>query len=203
MELRKPPIMRIFHLTVDQKDVVAFNQEGVNNMTTSIENEPGTLLMFDGHDDQSGTSNYVIECYQDAAHYEIHANSPQFNHYKQIAKNIITGTTVNNLNPQFLKVTSPAIKTMDHNHYYAHLLEINSQDIAEKLSDEFSINPDILITLMGEDSQQHFHILVVSKQELNFIKVNSYQENVIRNLKLTVNTLVDQGELSFQGVEND
>lgn len=75
MKLINAPIMRIFHLNINAPNRTAFVNEGKHNMMTSIKNEPGTLFMLAGHDDKLGESNYVIECYQDEEHYQIHAKS--------------------------------------------------------------------------------------------------------------------------------
>ena len=74
MNLETAPILRLYKLEIDSKNREKYLQVGKDNMLTSIENEPGTVFMETGHEDEAGSINYVFECYQDMAKYNIHAN---------------------------------------------------------------------------------------------------------------------------------
>lgn len=90
-------IFRRYQLGIQPADRKRFVAEGQHNMTTSIANEPGTLTMYATHADQLGTKNVVVELYQDAAHYQVHANSPQFKRYGQLAQQVVIDKAVEDL----------------------------------------------------------------------------------------------------------
>lgn len=102
MELTNTPIFRMYKLTISKDYREKFIEEGKHNLTTSIQNEPGTLAMYSSHEDKEGTTNYIFEIYQDIEHYQIHANSPQFKSYGEVAKQVLTGREIFELTPEFL-----------------------------------------------------------------------------------------------------
>lgn len=102
MKLTQAPIFRMYHLTIAQTDQTAFVDEGTHNMFTSFENEPGTLAMYATHSDKLGESNFIFELYQDLAQYQIHANSPQFKRYGQLAQKVLTGRKMIELQPELI-----------------------------------------------------------------------------------------------------
>ncbi|RVU71165.1 MULTISPECIES: putative quinol monooxygenase [Lactobacillus] len=198
MKLTTAPIMRIFHLTINAKDHATFASEGHHNMMTSIENEAGTLLMFAGHDDDLGESNYVIECYQDADHYQVHANSPQFKHYGQVAKQIITGTEMTNLVPELVKSNDIIFRITKANQLAARLSKI-------KLMPEFDfkqlVNTQEQVLLAGRDEEDK-NVAWVLELYPNTDAAQKYdlskKVEVLSQIKLTVDIFVDQGSLSYE-----
>ncbi|MQS75187.1 putative quinol monooxygenase [Companilactobacillus halodurans] len=131
MELQKIPIFRMYRLITNEKDRDDFVAEGVNNLLTSHQNEAGTLAMYATHADKSGTINYIFEMYQDQAHYQIHAESPQFKHFAKVAQKIVTGRDVTELQPESLLSGNKGFSVSGENPYLARLVEF-STDSANK-----------------------------------------------------------------------
>ncbi len=113
--LSNPPILRHFQLTIDGRDRAAFVAEGTANLVTSLRTEPGTLAMFATHADDAGTQNEVFELYQDDASYQIHAQSPQFKHYGQLAQLVVKKHQMAELSPQVLASTTDGFKVSGAN----------------------------------------------------------------------------------------
>lgn len=196
MKLINAPIIRIFHLIINEQDRTTFVNEGKHNMMTSIENEPGTLFMLAAHDDNLGESNYVIECYQDEEYYQIHANSPQFKHYGKVAKKVITGTKMINLQPEVIKTIDIPFRIVGKQDLIAKLtkIKINEDIDFEKLiSDEDQIVP-------AEKDQRNFNegwILEISpRPEIESNITNKV--DILDQIRLTIDILVDQGSLSYE-----
>lgn len=201
MKLAKAPIMRIFHLSIDAKDHKTFADEGQHNMMISIKNEPGTLLMFAGHDDQLGESNYVIECYQDEEHYQVHANSPQFKHYGQIAKTIITGTKIINLEPELVKAGDTSYRVIGNQDLHAVLTKIKlNKDIDfDKL-----MNDKDQIILAGRDKQNANEGWILELYPSSKTKSDlTNKVEILKQITLTVDIFVDQGSLDYERSNNN
>lgn len=105
MNLQQAPIFRMYKLVINPDDRQAFLDEGANNFQTSFKNEANTLMMLSSHLDTAGTINFVFEMYKDNASYQIHANSPQFKRYGQLAQKIVKEKSLQELEPLFLDVS--------------------------------------------------------------------------------------------------
>jgi quinol monooxygenase YgiN len=95
-------ITRLFHLTRKLDNVEEFDRVGENNLTTSIEVEPGTLAMYSTHDPNDPAKLYVFEVYADEAAYQVHAASPQFKAFAELATTTLTGREVYTLTPRVM-----------------------------------------------------------------------------------------------------
>jgi len=113
--LSNPPIFRHFQLTIDGRDRAAFVAGGTANLLTSLRTEPGTLAMFTTHANDAGTHNEVFELYRDDASYQIHARSPQFKRYGQLAQQVVKKHQMTELNPQVLTSTADGFKVSGAN----------------------------------------------------------------------------------------
>lgn len=139
MKLTQPPIFRMYHLTIEHKDQKAFVAEGTHNMFTSIENEPQTLAMYATHSDELGESNFIFELYQDSDSYQVHANSPQFKRYGQLAQQVLVGRHMYELHPQLLLTSDNDIK-------------VNGSDVPVTLT-EFTLKSDKIDTFKNNLQQ--------------------------------------------------
>jgi quinol monooxygenase YgiN len=221
MKLSNPPILRLYHLTIDAKDREAFAAEGVRNMTTSIANEPGTLLMAATYADPAGTSNYIIECYKDAASYQVHANSPQFKHYGAVASQVLTGKAMFELTPQLIVTKNAALNVSGPNSFYLRLISAQipanrSQAFKEALTTEMKAGlkqePGLLGCLAGTlaDKPAAWRILEIYAdqpayqahlQGTAFKMFADQTKDLIEQAaatELKTDTLVDQGKLLFE-----
>lgn len=215
MELTKRPIFRMYKLMIDRTDRKVFASEGTHNMTTSIQNEAGTLAMFATHEDGAGTTNYIFELYQDSDSYRVHADSPQFKQYGQVAQKVLTGREVHELKLRFLNTKEAPLKVSGVNDYAVHLAEIT---IAKKSVKQFheQLNQALTDAIANEagtlacyaattdDSQTDWVILSVyrdvSAQNVHAEKTNPELAKLIvsqNNHQLHVDTMVSQGKLEY------
>ncbi|MBW7986503.1 antibiotic biosynthesis monooxygenase [Lactobacillus helveticus] len=201
MKLINAPIMRIFHLNINAPNRTAFVNEGKHNMMTSIKNEPGTLFMLAGHDDKLGESNYVIECYQDEEHYQIHANSPQFKHYGQAAKKIITGTEMINLKPELVKTSTTIFRVFEDQDINAMLTKIK---VRKETNFDKLTNSNTEIILAGQDKKNTGEGWVLGLSPSSIAELNlADKAEILDQIKLKVDILVDQGSLSYERSNNN
>ena len=86
---------------------------GVENLSTSIETEAGTLAMYALRKTDEPNVNLVLEIYQDDNAYQIHARSPQFQKFVETAKTAVIGRKVFETEPQFLSEKSTPMRITD------------------------------------------------------------------------------------------
>lgn len=201
MKLTQAPIFRMYHLTIAQQDQPAFASEGTHNMFTSFENEPGTLMMYATHDDELGESNFVFELYQDMNHYQIHADSPQFKQYGQLAQKVLTGREMFELHPELI-MTTDSIKTNGKNeHMVLSEFTLNSD------ADEFQNNLNKLTT---NDIGTAVYVATKNKQKGEWISLevnpadNSVLQQLIQKFQITktkrdliVDTMVNRPNIEY------
>lgn len=221
MKLTEAPILRLYHLTIATKDKTKFEKEGFHNMTTSIKNEPGTLLMAATHEDKAGTSNYVLECYQDIAHYQVHAASPQFKHYGQVAQAVLTGRNMFELKPQLIATKPQRLMITGQNAYYLRLLALSlnagqEDEFAAALRTELKTavaqEEGVKAALAGslQQNTQEWRILEIYQDkaayeqhlQTSWFKLFGKQiKPAVSKAKvheLIADTLVDQGKIDYQ-----
>lgn len=219
MELTKKPIFRMYKLMIDRTNRTVFAKEGTHNMTTSIQNEAGTLAMFATHEDGAGTTNYIFELYKDTDSYQVHADSPQFKQYGQVAQKILTGREVHELQLQFLNTKEAPLKVSGVNDYAVHLSEITiakqsgksfQEKLQKALNDSIANETGTLACFAAttDDSQTDWIILSVyrdvSAQNEHAEKTNPELANLIvsqNNYQLHVDTMVSQGKLEFNSIK--
>jgi quinol monooxygenase YgiN len=95
-------ITRLFRLERDLAGQERFDKVGEQNLVSSIKGEEGTLAMYATHLPEDPATCYVFEVYADDDAYNVHAASPQFKAYVQMAGEILTGREVISLEPQLL-----------------------------------------------------------------------------------------------------
>jgi len=216
MELTKRPIFRMYKLGIDQTDRKVFANEGAHNLVTSIKNEPGTLAMFATHADATGTDNYIFELYQDTDNYNIHANSPQFKQYGQVAQKVLKDREVHELRLQFLETKDEALQISAEDNYAVRLSEvIIAKSSVSEFRDELKLAINDAITnepgtiacyaATTDRKQTDWVILFVYKdieaQNLHAEKSNPQLASLIvsqNNHQLHIDTIVSQGKLSYQ-----
>ena len=88
-QLKAEPILRIFNLGIDTTKQKEFKEIGEYNLTTSIKNEIGTLAMYSTFVKGNSAQTCILEIYEDDDAYQIHANSPQYKKYVEMAKDVV------------------------------------------------------------------------------------------------------------------
>ncbi len=95
-------IFRIFKLSVDPENELAYQTIGHQNLEQSMVTETGTLAMYAGHSIDNPLHTVVAEVYQNQAAYETHIASQHFKDFSQMANEALTDRQVIELTPQLL-----------------------------------------------------------------------------------------------------
>ena len=103
MKLKQTPILRLYKLETNKEDHAKF-------------------VMQTSHDEE--TTNFVVECYQDEASYDTHANSKQFKDFTDVAKDILTSRVKVELFPEFISTKAEKLAVTGSNDYVIYLTEI-------------------------------------------------------------------------------
>lgn len=164
MQLSEMPIFRMYKLKIDQSNREDFVKAGVNDFLTSYQNEPGTLAMYATHLDTAGTDNYVFEFYQNEAHYQIHAQSPQFKAYGQLAQKVVIDKSLQELTPQKIQTLQQDMVISGANDYYVKMTT-------------FQATPDLLIKLQSINEKAIYYLATLDEKQRQWICLELLQEN--------------------------
>jgi len=93
---------RLFRLGRRTDDITHFDAVGEHNLVTSIEVEEGTLAMYSTHLADDPASLYVFEVYASEGAYQVHAASPQFKAYVEMASTNLTSREVIPVSPELM-----------------------------------------------------------------------------------------------------
>jgi len=219
--MTQAPLFRVFRLKVKPTKLAAFLAAGQHNLQQSIATEPGTLAMYTGHTDDAGTDNVVLEVYRDVASYNVHANSPQFNAFKQVAAQAVVSQTLTALRPQVLVEQGPALRATEQPHEIVHLAEftVATDQLMSFKSTVLGANDQVMVATQGlvvsywgqvSDDPQHWLQVTIFKDSATEEQVaqDSEYQQLQRQLasdygrpKLTIvhpDGLVNQGSLVFK-----
>ncbi|MDO4798332.1 MAG: antibiotic biosynthesis monooxygenase [Coriobacteriales bacterium] len=128
------PITRLFHLTRRLDRMAEFDAVGEHNLSTSIEVEDGTLAMYSTHMPDDLRDLYVFEVYADDEAYAVHADSPQFKAYVNMAATELTGREVFQLVPRLMLEKPEGLRVTGTNDVEPHLVYV---DVAEGGEEDF------------------------------------------------------------------
>ena len=205
MKLTQLPIFRMYHLTIDSSQRDTFVEAGVHNLLTSHQSEPGTFAMYATHLDKTGTDNYVFELYQDEAAYQIHAASPQFKNYRQVAKKVVQEKDFQELYPQYLQTNRQELIVNGKNDYS---LRLTTFDLTQKTADTFK--QEIYSAIKRQDVTYYLATLDETKTRwlsLEFMncienkEISQLIESAASNIQtkvLIVDTLVSQANIVYE-----
>lgn len=214
-------IVRFFELTTDPKEKASYNQVGVENLTTSIKNEKGTLAMYTSHKSDNPSINYVVEIYESDEAYQVHANSPQFKKFVEVAKTAVKSRKVFETNPQFLAEKKEPLYIEKANKQKVILAEVLvsadkneefKKHVLEELKQAMEKEKDILlayaVTLKDEPNKWYFFEVYKNNEAFlehrNSDYIKKYTENtkdmvLSRNImELKGDTLVNKGGLYLE-----
>jgi len=206
MKLTEAPILRMYHLTINGAKRAEFLTAGVHNLLTSHEEEPGTLAMYATHLDDAGIDNFVVELYQNNAQYEIHANSPQFKAYGQVAQKVVTDKSMQELHPQFLRTNDGDLVVSEQNDYYLKLTNFSiSADMVVKFKDELkNYHPESTVYLATIDSSEieWLSLELVKDDSESVLNKNIQRFTDKSDVKLLkVDSLVSQAKVGFSALK--
>ncbi|WP_204120369.1 MULTISPECIES: putative quinol monooxygenase [Levilactobacillus] len=214
------PLFRLFKLEITASERENFAAVGTQNLTTSIQNEPGTLAMYTSHVDPAGVHNRVIEVYRDDASYDIHAHSPQFAAFRTVAKRAVTQQTVVNLMPKLLLEQPQPLYRSPANEAFIQLIELTVQPgqtaayqsvVVPYLQAAMAAEPGLQVSAVGQvvDAPDQWVIFTVYEdlaafkahcQTAGFKQYQAAAQPLIQTADATVltgDTLVNHGGLAF------
>ncbi|WP_409022048.1 putative quinol monooxygenase [Dellaglioa sp. P0083] len=221
MKLKNSPLLRLFKLKINLADRERFEKAGMVNLTTSIQQEKGTLAMYSAHLDEAGTENMVIESYQDEVHYQKHANSAQFKMFSNIASQAVIEKSMINLSPELLlekttalhelmpvrvilKVTSIEIESNKVKEFREASLSAMKRSFENEAgllvtyiaSVDGNLNQWVFVEIYRSDEDYQAHL-----QTMNFKKYATDTEKMVLNQRIETpisDVLVNQGGLFFE-----
>lgn len=201
VKLLKKPIFSLYKLTIDPKNQQAFLAEGVNNLITSYQNESGTLMMVATHEDEAGSVNYIFEMYQDDASYQIHAASPQFQHYAKLAQKVVQSKEIHKLSLERLHTSNQPLEIKGENPYFVRLLEVTVNHNNVKFLKNISKNT--VANLVSSVDSNHWVIIDIFKDKsaMQEINVNQYLSQISTEYTIhefKVDTMVSQADLKLE-----
>ncbi|WP_251420928.1 MULTISPECIES: putative quinol monooxygenase [Lactococcus] len=127
------PVVHLFYLGVDQEKLESFYQAGVYNLTTSYEEEEGTLAMYASNFRNSPTEFIVFEVYADERAYHIHQNSIQYQNYIKEVGNYLTKRKSYEVGPLFLKEKLSSGIRLDSGQCFLKFAQIEVKDGEQKI----------------------------------------------------------------------
>ncbi len=84
------PMFNIFELGIQPGQSAAYDEAGRNNITASVQHEPGTLAMYSVRQTNNPSMAYMLEIYADTATYQEHIQSPQYREFLRRSPEILT-----------------------------------------------------------------------------------------------------------------
>lgn len=221
MTITRRPLFRLFKLRIKPDKQADFLAVGKQNLLTSIDQESGTLAMYTGHLDSAGTENRVIELYRDQASYEVHANSPQFQAFKNVASQVVIEQSVINLNPILLMEQSFALRLVNETSSKVYLTEFKVETdklsefreiVTSEIEHAHSKEPGLLVTYLGQNADvinkfilfeayEDFSAYQKHRQSTYFKKFQKGSLNLgiqSQTFEIKPDVLVNQGKLFFQ-----
>lgn len=196
----------MFNLGINSADRAEFLRVGRHNLLTSIKNEPQTLTMYSTHADHEDNDNYIFEVYHNDAAYQIHANSPQFRAYAEMAKRVIKRRSITPLTPQLLveQPTSFTLTQTDPAVVKLHELTLNGQQadqLITQLNQVRKQNPQLLAILAGKVTSHPTHwIVVLTYQDQSATKQQAKLFTSLPDKEITLqpDLIVSHGGLNYQ-----
>ena len=97
------PIMNLFELGIKKGAEVQYDKVAEHNISTSTQNEKGTLAMYSVKQKADPNMAYMVEIYADESAYKTHITSPQYQAFLEASPQILTDHKKRlALTPQFL-----------------------------------------------------------------------------------------------------
>lgn len=115
---------RLFRLERDLAEQERFDKVGEDNLLNSVAHEDGTLAMYATHLGDDPSTCYVFEVYASEDAYQVHAASPQFKAYVNMASTVLTGREVIPVRPELMLEKPEPLKVAGANEVAPRLARI-------------------------------------------------------------------------------
>ncbi|ABR74890.1 hypothetical protein CBG46_08455 [Actinobacillus succinogenes] len=202
------PLVRYFELTTEPERQAAFDAVGVENLSTSVEKEPGTLAMYALHQTDAPNVNYVFEIYQDDDAYRIHSRSPQFEKFVETAKTAVVGRKVFETEPHFLYEKSEPLRITDNRpkvnfaevrvkpEFNAQFKAVVLDEMQQSMAKEAGVLAMYAVTLKERPNEWRFFEIYADEQAYRIHRETPHFRHYLRR---TAEMTLDKKVISLQG----
>lgn len=130
------PIVHLFKLGIEASNEHILHNAGVHNLTTSYENETGTLAMYSSRLKGNPGEFIVLEVYEDTEAYQTHIHSSQYQYFVDQVGNYLTKRNQYEVEPLFLKEKLSSQQCVELNQYLLKFAQIEVEEDQQAIFEE-------------------------------------------------------------------
>ena len=158
------PIFRLFKLGLDLNYQDDYDKVGYTNLTTSIQQESGTLAMFVNHVSGHKEQQVVVEVYADETAYQEHVAADHFKAFAAVASQALISREVISLDAQILLQKPQALRVTKGNKLSVRLAHVVVRDnqafsdiVLSEMKTSMAVEDGVLLMYAGRDKEQPDH----------------------------------------------
>lgn len=216
-------LMRLYELVTFENKLKQLENVGQQNLSESLEKEPGTLFMLIASNPTNPFLKYVLEIYKDEAAYLKHRSSAHFQTFTAFAQEGLSSRNVITLQPEFAFEDETIKQIIRVKGAIVNLFRVtispNDADFFQaidlkEMATEIETGEGILAFICGSDtedkSQWYFFYVYENKEACTRHKLYSSDKQYMKKLKniveelavyeLIIESMMSQGKL---GGENE
>ena len=155
------PIFRFFKLGLDLNYQDDYDKVGYTNLTTSIQQESGTLAMFVNHVSGNKEQQVVVEVYTDETAYQEHVTADHFKAFAAVASQALISREVISLDAQILLQKPQALRVTKGNKLSVRLAHVVVRDnqafsdiVLPEMKTSMAVEDGVLLMYAGRDKEQ-------------------------------------------------
>ncbi len=155
------PIFRLFKLGLDLNYQNDYDKVGYTNLTTSIQQESGTLAMFVNHVSGHKEQQVVVEVYTDETAYQEHVTADHFKAFAAVASQALISREVISLDAQILLQKPQALRVTKGNKLSVRLAHVVVRDnqafsdiVLPEMKTSMAVEDGVLLMYAGRDKEQ-------------------------------------------------
>ena len=155
------PIFRLFKLGLDLNYQNDYDKVGYTNLTTSIQQESGTLAMFVNHVSGNKEQQVVVEVYTDETAYQEHVTADHFKAFAAVASQALISREVISLDAQILLQKPQALRVTKGNKLSVRLAHVVVRDnqafsdiVLPEMKTSMAVEDGVLLMYAGRDKEQ-------------------------------------------------
>lgn len=155
------PIFRLFKLGLDLNYQDDYDKVGYTNLTTSIQQESGTLAMFVNHVSGHKEQQVVVEVYTDETAYQEHVTADHFKAFAAVASQALISREVISLDAQILLQKPQALRVTKGNKLSVRLAHVVVRDnqafsdiVLPEMKTSMAVEDGVLLMYAGRDKEQ-------------------------------------------------
>lgn len=175
------PVAHLFKLEVSNHDIEVFHQAGVNNLSTSYQNEDGTLAMYASKITENPNQFIVFEVYKDEYAYQQHLNSSQYQEFTNQVGTKLTQQKAFEVEPIFLKEKLASSKWIGAEHFCLKFAQILVKE-NEELNFKESVLKNMKASIIAEDDVLAMYALQDRNNSQRFYFYEVYNDEKAYNI---------------------